>query len=123
MWLVSFTEYERTWSSVTKGKTLRTDSTIVETGSQEDQSPNGSNRTKSSFSELVDSDEANRESLDDDFERLVADASITSTTNIVSFTDASFSESYTENSSSHVLTRHPSTLNHPLSESGRIYKL
>ena len=37
-----FAENEGVWSSIIKGKTLRTDSTVVETGSNEKQSPNDS---------------------------------------------------------------------------------
>ncbi|KAG7157302.1 hypothetical protein Hamer_G005704 [Homarus americanus] len=61
----------------------RTDSTVVETGSAYDGSPSDTNLRDQSFSDLLDSEELNRDSLEDDFDRLAADLSLSPKTDLV----------------------------------------
>lgn len=67
------TEYVNVWPSEEHQKARRTESTVVETGSTEEGSPSDSKSREPSFSDLIDSDEMNRDSLEDDFDKLVAE--------------------------------------------------
>ena len=68
------TQSDTLWPTDESRKARRTESTVVETGSTEDGSPTGVKQRDQSLSDLLDSEEIERESLEDDFEKLVAEA-------------------------------------------------
>ncbi|XP_047493734.1 uncharacterized protein LOC125042247 isoform X5 [Penaeus chinensis] len=67
-----------TSSFLMKGKTgvTKTESTVIEASSPEEGSPSDSNVRDQTFSDLLDSDDINRESLEDEFEKLAAEMSL-----------------------------------------------
>lgn len=67
-------EYGNVWPTDENRKARRTESTVVETGSTDDCSPSDSKSRERSFSDLVDSDEINRDSLEEEFDKLYAEA-------------------------------------------------
>ena len=66
-------EYADVWPTEENRKARRTESTVVETGSTDECSPTDSKSREHSFSDLLDSDEMNRDSLEDEFDKLVAE--------------------------------------------------
>ncbi|KAF2357519.1 hypothetical protein FHG87_011724 [Trinorchestia longiramus] len=68
------TDFSNVWPTEESRKARRTESTVVETGSNGEGSPSDSKSRDRSFSDLVDSDEVNRDSLEDEFDKLVAEA-------------------------------------------------
>ena len=70
-------EYANVWPTEESRKARRTESTVVETGSNDECSPTDSKSRDPSFSDLLNSDEMNRDSLEDEFDKLVAEADST----------------------------------------------
>lgn len=115
------TEYINVWPSEENRKARRTESTVVETGSTDEASPSDSKSREPSFSDLLDSDEMNRDSLEDEFDKLVveADASPSSFPSLP--TDHNAENATAPYSNPSTLTQIPSSSHQPtLSETGTI---